>query len=403
MCMRTLFVTLTAVLLVGAAVGGPVAAQQEDAVTLTVTLVDGNGDTVSNVQLQATWDGGSTNETTRSNGQALIDVPQDADVSIDVFDDQYVRNAPYEIDNAQGGSYTVEVARQGTATVQVNNRQGSVDNAIVELYEQGADDPVVDVRTDSSGSVTSMPIERGTYRLVTYKEGFLRNETTLVVTGDVSQTMRIEQGSVTARFSVADDHFSPAEPIEAASVEVPGAGTVQTQGNGETTVQVSVNREYEVTVTKDGYESVTRTLTVGEDDTRLDVAINRQPAITVRASSDRVIIGENTTVTVRNEYGNPVSGASVAVNGTTAGETGDNGQATVTIENEGANRIEVTAGDLTNATIVEAFDPSQPTDEGTDTATEAPGEATTDGSGPGFTPVLALVAVALAVLLARRY
>lgn len=369
--------------------------------TLTVTLVDGNGDPVPNVQLQASWASGSTNETTRSNGQALIDVPQDADVSIDVFDDEYVRNAPYEIDNAQGGSYTVEVARQGTATVQVTNRQGGVDNAIVELYEQGADDPVVDVRTDSSGSVTSMPIERGTYRLVTYKEGFLRNETTLVVTGDVSQTMRIEQGSVTARFSVSDDHFSPAEPIEGVSVEVPGAGTVQTQGNGETTVQVSVNREYEVTVTKDGYESVTRTLTVGEEDTRLEVDINRQPAISVRASSDRVIIGENTTVTVRNEYGNPVSGAAVTVNGTAAGETGANGQATVTIENEGNNRIEVTAGGLTNATIVEVFDPSQPSD--TSTATEAPGEATTDGSGPGFTPALALVAVALAALLARRY
>ena len=396
---------LASVLLFSTAGVGVVAGQSS--VTLTVTVVDGNGDSVSDVDLTASWDGGSTDETTRSNGQALIDVPQGANVSISVHDDDYVRNAPFRLNDASGGSVEVPVSRSGSATVDVVDAQGPVANAVVQLRTGGS--LVVNKRIGDDGSVTTRDIEQGEYDVRVWKRGYLRNETTLTVDGDVAKTVRIRQGSRLLGINVTDDHYSPPRPVPNANVTVEGVvSSASTLSNGQTTVQVPVNAEYRISVTKGGYETNATTVRVGESRTTANLTIQRTPAISIEPANGRVVVGETVRVTVTDEYGDPVANAAVSVDGESAGSTNDQGVTSVPIDSAGTRHIEATSGDLTaNATVEGIATGGGSTGSATEAtdSTDSGGNATTgssDFAGPGFTLVGALAAMlGVGFLLAR--
>jgi uncharacterized protein (TIGR03382 family) len=409
--------TVLAVALLVTLAGGPglATAGSQEQVTLTVTVVDERGQPVSGATLVASWDGGETTEETRANGQALIDVPQGANVSIAVRSDTYVRNVPLEVTDAREQSVESTVARQGSATISVVDTGGQpVGNAIVRMWHDGQ--VVVNTRTDDDGVLESPTIEQGEYRLIVFREGYFRNASDLAVTGDVSRQVAIQQGSATVTFAVTDPHFDPPRPVENATISVGDIGTVRTLGNGEATIQVPVNARTRVSVTKPNYSAVTRRLVVGEDATTLDVSIRRTPALAVRPANDRVVVGESVTVAVTDEYGDAVEGATVQFDGDSVGQTDTDGELSVTIESEGTHRIAASTGNLTAAATVEGVraateTPSltaTPTPTATRTATAADAPTTTApsfGFGPGFTPVTALVAVLVAiglVLLRRR-
>ncbi|ELZ26905.1 hypothetical protein C475_08221 [Halosimplex carlsbadense 2-9-1] len=394
-----------AVFVASASFVGGVGAQSSDSVTLTVTVVDEGGNPLSDAQLSATWDGGGpVNRTTAGNGKAFVDVDEGADVAIRVDHPNYVRNQPYVVENASEGDVTIEVARDGRATVTVEGAEGPLDNAIVRMFHDGQ--PVINERTAADGTFTTPEIEQGNYTLITFKEGYLRNRTTLTVDGQVEQTMGIRQESVLVTFDVSDDHFDPPRAVTNANVTVPGVADVTTQGTGTVSVSMPVNDAYEVTVTKPGYESVTERLSVRESETALNATIQRTPAVSLRADNDRVVVGETVRVTVTDEYGNPVPGAAVSRAGTSVGETDADGVRSVPVESAGNVTISAEADGRTAEITVEGVgsggaSTATATATASATATGTPTE-TSGGLGPGFGVAGALVALLVGALAARR-
>lgn len=382
-----------------------------DAVTLTVQVVDRSGNPLDGVELSATWDGGGpVNATTAGNGKAFLDVEEGADVTIRTERQFYVRNEPYVVENASGGEVTIEMALGGEATVVVRDANGRVSDAVVRLFQDG--ERVVNGRTGPDGTLTTPKVEQDDYRLVAFKEGYRRNATTLTVDDQVRQEMVIEQDSVLVTFRVNDDHFIPPRPVVDANVTVLGIADVTTQGNGAVTVSLPVNTVYDVDVTKPGYESVSRTINVRESRKSLNATIQRTPSINATVNTGRVVVGERVRVSVTDEYGEPVPGATVSLDGSNVGETNDDGTARVLIESDGPHTVEVSSGDLEAAVEVEGVDPApdetptaipSPTPSPTPTPTATPSPAPTSGLGPGFGPVGVVVALlAAAVLLGRR-
>lgn len=152
---------------------------------------------------------------------------------------------------------------------------------------------------------------------------------------------------------------------------------------------------------------VTRDLTVRESETTLNASIQREPAVVVQADSDRVVVGGPVRVTVTDEYGNPVSGATVGAGDSEVGETDGNGEIRVPVESAGNVTISAESEgreDTVTVEGVQAGGGSTPTATATATATpstDSPTETST-GFGPGFGITGALVAVLLGAIAARR-
>lgn len=377
-------------------------AASTDDVTLTITVVDQGGNPLGDVELSATWEGGGPrNATTAGNGKAFLDVPEGANVTITTDRRFYVRNEPYVVENATERDVRIDMARQGTATITVQDASGTgtVSDAFVRLFQNGQ--PVVSARTGPDGTFTTRDIEQDEYTLITYKEGYLRNKTTLTVDGTVQATRTIRQDSVLVTFRVEDDHFEPPRPVVDANVTIRGIADVTTQGNGQVTVSVPVNDEYDVEITKGGYGTDTKTLTVAESATSLNTTIQRVPSISASTGIDRVVVGENVSVRVTDEYGDRVVGATVSIDGTEVGQTDSEGVIEVPIESAGNHTIQVRNKQLRTKVRVEGVQPA-PEETPTATAAATPTPEPTSGLGPGFgagVVVLALLAVAL---LARR-
>lgn len=398
-------IALVGVALAPSAIGG-VAAQD---VTLTVTVVDSDGNTLGDIPVTATWndgDGGPINRTTAPNGQALFGVPEGANVQLTIHDDRYLRNFPYEVENASDQSLTVPVSLSGTATVTVENANGALEDANVILFQDGR--TVDSKQTGADGVSTTDPVERNGYGLQVRKPGYLTNGTGLTIDGPtVNRTIQLRRGSAEVEFRVTDDTFATPRPIENATVNIRGGASLPTLSNGLATTSVPVNRDYQVTVSKDGYNSVTRTLRVGEQPVVLNLSIRRTEAVSVTAANDRVVVGESTQVTVTDEYGEPVSNATVRVGDSEIGQTDANGRLTVPIDSPGNVTITVADGSLSASTTVESFDPDatpEPTatETATATATETAATETPGEDGPGFGVLPALVALAGVLLFARR-
>jgi hypothetical protein len=409
---RSTLALVVAGLLVSAGAVGTAGGQSSDQVTLTVTVVDSDGASLGDIDMMASWDangGGSVNETTRSNGQVLIDVPAGAEVTITVHDDQYVRNAPFVVEEATAESVEVAVTEAGTATVDVVDENGAVGNAIVQMTKSGT--TVANVRTDADGRHATGMIEQGTYTLTVWKNGYLRNRTRVTVDGEVTREIEIEQASRLVTFSVTDDHFEEPRPVGDATISVAG-NTISTLSNGEATIQLPVNSNYDVEVTKDGYETVTQSVRVQESEISQNLSIQRTNAISLDPDQSQVVVGQSVRVTVTDEYGAVVENASLAVGGETVAETDANGQAVVPIDSAGENEIEATSGDLGATATVEGIDPDADDETETATGTATATSTTTEPAttteptsltGPGFTGLGALLAGLLAVaLLARR-
>ena len=404
-----LSVGLRIVMLVGVVAALPVAvtAQQEQ-VTITATIVDQDDRSVgSGVDVRATWDGGSRNATTASNGQVLLDVPRGANVSIAVDDDRYVRNIPYTVEDATTQSVDVAVAQSGSATITVRNTANeTVENARVLLYTGGQF--VTDQRTDADGTVTTPAIEQGSYRMTILKSGYFDNESRITVGAQTDATQRIEQGEVLLTVSVEDDYFEPPEALDAA-VQIPGVGILQTGSDGDTTTTVSVNTRYDITVTADGYDQTGQTVRVGEDDAATTVSLDRTDEINVSAQ-DQIVLGQRVPIEATDEYGDPVVDATVTQNGQEVGTTDDNGVIRVQPESAGTVTYTIDDGDTSTTISVEVFDPDEETPQGTATADESMPAVTdtgtpvdtSSGGGPGFTPVTVVAALALLSLVAYR-
>ena len=405
---RSLVRAVVLVVLVGvvtpAAVGGATAQEQT---TVTVTVVDQAGDRVGDIDLTVVWnDGeGSENVTTRANGQVLVDVPEGATVEVRVTDDEYLRNRPAVFFGADGGELEVEASLPGTARVTVTDSAGPVEGATVRLSGQGI---TRSVDTDAEGVAVLGPVERGSYGLRVSEPGYLSNSTGVNLTGEVNRTVTLREADRQLTVRVVDDHFDPPRALPDATVDIEGVAALTTGNNGQRGTTVAVNTDYEVTATKDGYESVTRTVSVGESDESVTLAVQREEAVSVEATSTRVILGEVTRLTATDEYGQPVAGATVSVDGTEVGQTDDRGVYDLTVESAGNQTVTVSTDGLSSSVTIEGFEPdgqdtpttAAPTDAPTDTPESTETDTTPGGGGPGFGAAVGLTALAVLVGLA---
>lgn len=397
-----LSVGLCIVFIVGLTAAVPAAVTaQEDRITLTVSVVDQDGDSLRGIAVAATWDdgaGGPVNATTASNGRAFVDVPSGANVSIRIDDDEYVRNQPVTVNDASEQDVTVSVSQSATAAVSVVDTDGEpVEGAQVRLIRDGRF--VTDQRTAADGIVTTPRVEAGDYEVRVTRAGYFRNQTSATITGETTVNTTIEAGTALVTFEVTDDHFEPPRPLENATVRIPSVGTVQTGIDNTATIGVPVNDNYDVVVRKPGYQPTTQTVSVGAEATTLTVSTQRVRDINVTARNQRVVVGETVQLEATDEYGDPVPNATVRYDGAQVGTTDGSGTAVVEVPAADEVTFTVDDGQVSATVTVEGFDPDA-TPEPTDTRTATAEDGVTFGAGPGFTPVTALVAVAMVALVA---
>ncbi|MXR42698.1 hypothetical protein GRX01_15295 [Halobaculum sp. WSA2] len=391
---------------------------QEETVTLTVAVRTPADDPVSGADLTASWENGSATATTASNGRALVDVPAGSTVEIGIDHPEYVRNTPFVVESADEETVSVTVRQRGSLTVRAENERGDpVEDARVIMRADG--EVVVNGRTNDDGRYTSGTIEQRSYSLTVVKQGYYRVVRDVDVGDSSRETVGLEQGSVTLSFEVRDDRLDPPEPVANAQLTLETTGTFRTLQNGEATAQVPVNADLELEVTKDGYETVSRTVRVGESARSVAVNITRTPILNVTTVNDRVLVGERNVVTVTDAYGDPVADARILVDGEGVGRTGGDGTLTVRLDSAGNRTLVAETDELTSAprtiAVVRERTPTQTatvTPTATSTASPTPTPVSTDTtepdtgvSFPGFTPISAIVAFAaltLAVGLAAR-
>lgn len=400
-------VVIVVLLSVLAASGG--VSGQEDVVTITVTVENRNGEPVSDAELTATWEDGEDTAVTRSNGKAFMDVSAGEEVTIAIEHEDYTRNSPYTIDSATEEEITIDVARKGQLVVTATHNDAAVQDAEVVIRKDGQ--RVVDGQTTAMGEFESGVIEQGEYTVSVVKPGYFKETYSVTVDPFTTHEASLERGSVLLSVRVVDDFFEEPEAIENARVEMGDAATVSTLNNGEATARVPVNTWIQVTVSKDEYTSMTQNIHISESDREVTLTVNRQPNLTVIPNNDRVVVGEQLTITVFDEYENPVEGATVQLNGQDVGETDERGSVTVRIDESGEQEIVVTHGELESAPVTvrgiadvtatdtptETSSPTSPT-ESTPPVTTTP----TETDSPGFGVVLALIALSLSAFLVKR-
>ena len=394
---------------IGLLVIGPatatVAAQSTDQVTLTVSVVDQDGGLVSNAELTATWENGSTTGTTTTNGKAFIDVDRGTNVTIELSHPEYIRNDPFVVRNATERDVTIPTHRRGQLSVAVADDSGDVADARVILRKNGR--LVSQSSTDESGVFVSEPIEQGTYSVAVVKPGYLRNSTAVEVGESTETQVHVERGTVSLAVTVRDGHFSPPRPLDNATVRIDSVGQLRTFDGGEASVRVPVNTDLSLTVEKQGYNDVTERIRVQESDRRVNLSTNRTHSLSLEPMNTRIVAGERLGVTVVDEYSDPVEGATILVDGEPAGTTDADGRVAVTVAEPGNHTIAATMDGLESASVtVRAIPEDGETVTSTPTTTATPTEAT-PGSGsstPGFTPLAAVLAIAvsLSILALRR-
>lgn len=387
----------------------PAPAVAQDQVTMTVTVETNDDQAVSGADLTVSWDDGSTEETTASNGKAFLDVPEGATVDIEVDHPDYIRNSPYTVEDAQAREVGVTVYPRASTSFLVRDESGKVNDVSVRLLRRG-EFAVWDSTED--GRVETGDIEAGTYELLVEKAGYYDEVSTIELEpgSNPERTVRIERGTVTLGVNVTDDYFEPPQPIAAASASVEGVGSAQTQSNGKQQLSVPVNTELTLTLEKDGYQTVERTFTTGEEDLTVAVTMRRSASIDVSVLNDQVVVGQPVFVEVVDEYQDPISNGTVVLDGEEVATTDADGRAQLSIDAAGEHTIVVRKGgidsDETVVTGVEtgtvtATETPTATPTETPTTTATPTE-TTEAPVPGFGPIVAVLGVVLGIGLAVR-
>lgn len=358
----------------------PVAAQSADnKVTVTVFVVTESGSPVDGADFTVSWDGGSETGTTNSNGKEFVDVPEGADATITVEHPDYVRNHPYTLSDASERTVTVTVYRRASIGVTVVDENGPVSDAQVRFLKDGRE--AARDTTGTDGRVNSGVIEVGSYTVVISKPGYYTKRVEMSVVTQTSTEISIQRGLATIEFVVVDSHFQPPRPIEGATIRGDEIGSIKTQANGIQRVSLPVNKRVTVTIEKDGYQTVTTTMLVGERDKRVEIETARTPALTVNALNDRVIAGERLYVQVTDEYGDPATNATVFVDDEAVGEPDATGVLVVPIEDAGMHEVHAEQGSVSSEPVtVEAVLPGAGDGSTSDGVTSEDGSSSEAGT-----------------------
>ncbi|MFB6299156.1 MAG: hypothetical protein ABEH65_02740 [Halobacteriales archaeon] len=355
-------------------------------VTVTVTVVDQRGDPIRNAELIATWTDGSTTAVTKSNGQALLDVPRGARVTLTVNHRIYTRNRPFVIESATEETVTVEIARKSEATITVTGDDGPIEGARVRFIHDGH--IVHNGTTGVDGTIESGVVEAGIYRLEVFKSGYYHKSVSAEIRRETTREIAMKSGVVTLTFRIIDTNLDPPEPVADATIRGEELGSVRTQQNGVQQVSVPVNTELSVTIEKEGYRTVTRSIAIGESDRQINITTRKKRRISFEVLNDRVVVGERVRVAVTDQYDEPIAEATVLFDGEPAGTTNAEGVALLSIDTPGRHEISVKANDQTSDTrTVVGVRPATTTAGTTQTPIEDGGS---DGGGTELAGVIVI-------------
>jgi PGF-CTERM protein len=380
------------------------AAAQGDTVTMTVTVQDQQGNNISGATVTGSWDGGSTNGRTAGNGKVFLDVPQGSQVQMTVEHPGYVRNQPVVIANATAREYSLPVFRKGSLRLTLEDSTGPLSQARV-IVRKG-DVTVLDRTTNAQGVVDTGPVEYGNYTATVMKPGYPRTRETFTVDGTVEEAIRVDSASVAVEFVLRDDHFDPPRPVADATVVLnDDSARATTLSNGRVEASVPVNTDVTYVIRKEGYRERSGSFRVAEEPRTVNLTVQRIPALSIERSNERVVVGESVTVTVRNQYEEPVADVAVSLDGAGVGRTDSNGQLRVPVESAGEHTISVQRDQAAARTTVEGVEGATASPTPTASPAEEPEPETEEPIGistPGFGPVAAALALVALALLARR-
>lgn len=412
--MKKLGVTLLVVSLMivgGIAVLGTASAQEET--TITVSVSDEDGNPIQGATVTAEWDDtdeideGEDSGETRSNGNVLLDVPSNAaaaDVEISAEHPDYVQNIPVSVDNTSE-VVAVEMREPGSVSIRVvDTNDNPVNN--VRLRLRHTSNAIVDViTTGPDGIAEKSEIEQRSYIVDTRRPGYLDNRTRFELDeASINHRVRIEQRNVEIEFTVTDNYLDA--PLEGATISINDNPAGTTTSDGTQISRRGVNDNYDITVSKDGYNAVSRQVRVGEEPTSFEVSIRRTPEINIGQLQTAVVTGQQTQIRVTNAYDDPVSGATVLLNGNSVATTNEEGVAMFEVTEAGENSLVVESGTLEESATIEGIDESSGDDTENETMDDDSGEdgdGGADSVGPGFGALVAVLAIAgLTVALSRR-
>jgi PGF-CTERM protein len=394
---RTVLFVVVAVCL--APLAGVGAAQSTDEVTVTVHVVDDEGNDVGGASVTASWDGGERTGETASNGQVFIDVPSGANVSITAEHDDFVQNNPTEMGTLTDHTkVTVEMFPPTDGEVTVTENDDPVESAAVSLTKRGDDRAVTEGETDADGVFAVESVETGVYEITVEKPGYYDTTASVDLADTNATTVGIESGTSEVTFTVTDRYLE--EPLEAdVTVLTDGKrdATISTNEKGKRSIDLRVNTAYTVVIAAEGYGESERQLTVGETDMSRSYGVKRAPTLSLEPSNERVLVGETVRVDVTDEYGDPVEGATITVDGSSVGTTDGDGSATVPIETAGSLEFTAETGDTTSSAVtVEGVDPNADGDGDAENDSTSPEESSGDGI-PGFGAPVGVIAIAALV------
>lgn len=426
--MRALVYLVVVAVCVAPATAAATASTANADVTITVAVTDADGNAVGGANVTVSYDDTTKHAETFSNGQALFDVPEGADVSVSATHPDLALNHPASASDVDGETeITLEMYQQSTAVVTIEAPSGgAVADATVRMEKADESLPAVRATTAANGTIVASGLEAGEYDVRVTRSGYYTTEATMTVENRSTRTITIEPGSVAVTFETVDGHYADPPSLTATVVVYDGDDRVanfSTGSSGSRTVSLDVNTRYQVEVSKPGYDGTLFVLRTTERDVSETYALNRTPELSIEPANTQVVTGQSVRVSVTDEYDEAVAGASIQVDGDTVTETDANGEARVTIGSSGDVEITAVKGGLETTVIVEGV--SADDDDSTTTATQAPATTApstttaagttaaattaaattppattteaTDGS-PGFGATLAVVAVASALV-----
>jgi len=382
---------------------GTVSAQEET--TMTISVTDENETPIPGATVTAQWEAGENYEAgedsaeTRSNGDVLLDVPTNATVELTAEHPEYVQNIPVRVEDPTEDA-TLEMREPGSVTFTViDTEENSVDNVRLRIRHRNS--AIVDVvKTNQNGVVEVQELEQRPYTVDTIRPGYLTNTTQFEITTQTeAHRIQIESKNVEIEFSVIDSYLE--EPLEGATISMDDSPAGTTTSDGTQVSRRGVNDNYEITVEKDGYETRSREIRLGEEPTTVNMSLRRTPEISIDQLQTSVVTGQQTQVTITNAYGDPVSGATISVNGAEVAETNEQGVAMFQVNQTGDNEILAQSANLQDSATIRGIDESD--DDETTNQTEDDESGGSDSLGSGFGALVAVVAiVGGALVLSRR-
>jgi hypothetical protein len=376
----------------------PAAAQSDDGFRVVVT--DDTGEELADATVNASWGGTRESKTTTSNGTVVFDVPRGETVFLTVTHPDFASDEQQVVSDLSDPA-RVEFRTTGTLVVTASGGGDRLENARVTLTDEETNETVLTGRTGDDGRFTSETIDQGVYNVTVSRTGYFAVEERVAVYGRTTVSTQHQRGSIEVRVTVVDPYFSPAEPVAAADVRYDAYDGDTTTGNGVVRLLAPLNSRDVLVAEKEGYTTTERTISVGESRRDLTVNLSRTPALDASLSASSVEAGESVTLTVRNAYDDPVTGATVTLDGEQVATT-ENGTAEFSVPPGDHEVVVATAETETTLSVTGESTPTATVrTEPTPTPSPTPDAPTTETAGPGFGLLAALVALLLLAVGAR--